>query len=483
MANQKPQAMNEGKQIKFGTSGWRGILAEDFTFDRVRIVAQSIAEYLNQNGSEPARVIVGYDTRFLGKGFADAVASVLAGNGIQIIGSTDPVPTPVVSFEIVNRKLSGGVTVTASHNPPEWNGLKFSPAWGGPALPETTRQIEARANALLADPKTIPSIDRAEAAAEGLWQEERIGDAYREKVSHLLNQSAFAEGKLRVAVDPFWGTSLGYLDRMLLEMGATIDLIHNERNPNFGGIRPDPEGESLSDLIVKTREGNYDLGLATDCDADRFGILDRGGIPIVPNYIIALLVDYLVTDRKWSGKIARSVATSHLVDAVARHHRLEVIETPVGFKYIGELIAKNEILLGGEESGGISIRGHLPEKDGILTCLLVAEMVAKRKRSIRTMLDDLFQRVGAFFPMRRDLHLSEKGRERVTALLKNPPTKIGGKKILSTSTIDGTKFFLEGGGWTLIRPSGTEPVVRIYVETSEEKESELLAGACQALIE
>ncbi|TAK08081.1 MAG: phosphoglucomutase/phosphomannomutase family protein [Candidatus Manganitrophaceae bacterium] len=476
--------MNGKEPIKFGTSGWRGILAEDFTFDRVRVVAQSIAEHLKEtSGDGPGRVIVGYDTRFLGKRFAGTVASVLAGNGIGVIRSTDPVPTPVVSFEIIQRKLSGGVTVTASHNPPEWNGLKFSPAWGGPALPETTRQIETRANALLEDPTEIPRMEQAEAERKGIWKEERTGDAYREKVSRLLDRSVFEQGKLRVAVDPFWGTSLGYLDRILLEMGAAIDLIHDERNPNFGGIRPDPEGESLAELIGKTREGNYDLGLATDCDADRFGILDRGGIPIVPNYIIALLVDYLVTDRKWTGKIARSVATSHLVDAVARHHHLEVIETPVGFKYIGELIAKNEILLGGEESGGISIRGHLPEKDGILTCLLVAEMVAKRKRSIRAMLDDLFRQVGAFYPMRRDLHLSEKGRERVAALLKNPPAAIGGKKVLSTSKLDGTKFFLEGGSWTLIRPSGTEPLVRLYVETPAEKESELLAAACQALIE
>lgn len=475
---------NEHQKIKFGTSGWRGILAEDFTFDRVRVVAQAIADYLNENRKgSPPQVIVGYDTRFLGKRFAEAVASVLAGNGIGVIRSADPVPTPVVSFEILQRKLSGGINVTASHNPPEWNGLKFSPAWGGPALPETTRQIEARANVLLKEPSAVRPLTRAEAEKQGLWQDERIGDAYREKVSHLLDRSAFEQGKLRVAVDPFWGTSLGYLDRILLDMGATIDLIHDERNPTFGGIRPDPEGESLSELILKTREGNYDLGLATDCDADRFGILDRGGVPVVPNYMIALLVDYLVTDRKWTGKIARSVATSHLVDAVARHHGLEIIETPVGFKYIGELIAKNEILLGGEESGGISIRGHLPEKDGILTCLLVAEMVAKRKRPIRTMLDDLFRRVGAFFPLRRDLHLSEKGRERVAALLKNPPATIDGKKVISTSTLDGTKFFLEGGSWVLIRPSGTEPVVRIYVETAEEKGSERLAGSCQALIE
>lgn len=474
---------NEKQKIKFGTSGWRGILAEDFTFDRVRVVAQAIADGLNQNPATPPQAIVGYDTRFLGKRFAEAVASVLAGNGIGVIRSTDPIPTPVVSFEIINRKLSGGVTVTASHNPPEWNGLKFSPAWGGPALPETTRQIEERANVLLEMPEGIFQLARAEAEKRGLWRDEPIGDAYREKVSRLLDRSVFTQGRLRLAVDPFWGTSLGYLDRILLEMGASVDLIHAERNPTFGGIRPDPEGESLSDLILKTREGDYDLGLATDCDADRFGILDRGGVPIAPNYIIALLVDYLVTDRKWTGKVARSVATSHLVDAVARHHRLEVIETPVGFKYIGELIAKNEILLGGEESGGISIRGHLPEKDGILTCLLVAEMVAKRKRPVRVMLDDLFRRVGAFYPLRRDLHLSEEGRERVASLLKNPPAKIGGKKVISTSNLDGTKFFLEGGSWALIRPSGTEPVVRIYVETSEEKESERLAGSCRALIE
>ncbi|MBI3804909.1 MAG: phosphoglucomutase/phosphomannomutase family protein [Nitrospirae bacterium] len=469
--------------IKFGTSGWRGLLAEDFTFDRVRVVAQSIADYLKQNTKGKPTVFVGYDTRFIGDRLAGAVASVLTGNGIAVIRSTDPVPTPVVSFEILNRGLAGGVTVTASHNPPEWNGLKFSPAWGGPALPETTKQIEARANALLDQPIQIPQKSRAEAEREGLWRDERIGDTYREKVVGLLSKSVFSQGTLRIAVDPFWGTSLGYLDRILIELGTPVDLIHAERDPNFGGIRPDPEGESLAGLIQKMRDGAYDLGLATDCDADRFGILDRGGVPIVPNYIIALLIDYLVTDRKWTGKVARSVATSHFVDAVAHEHKLEVIETPVGFKYIGELISKKEILLGGEESGGISIQGHLPEKDGILTCLLVAEMVAKRKRSIRAMLDDLFRRVGFFHPLRRDLHLSEEGKTRASALVKNPPGSIAGKKVLSVSHLDGVKLFLEGGGWALIRPSGTEPIVRLYVEASEEKESEQLAGACQALIQ
>lgn len=471
------------QKIKFGTSGWRGLLAEDFTFDRVRVVAQSIADYLKETAPGRPTVFVGYDTRFIGKRFAEAVASVFAGNGIAVIRSADPVPTPVVSFEILDRSLSGGVTVTASHNPPEWNGLKFSPAWGGPALPETTKQIERRANALLEQPLQIPQKGRIEAEREGLWRDEPIGDAYRERVLGLLDRSAFSQGSLRIAVDPFWGTSLGYLDRILVDMGNPVDLIHAERDANFGGIRPDPEGESLSDLLQKVQGGNYDLGLATDCDADRFGILDRDGTPIVPNYIIPLLIDYLVTDRKWTGKVARSVATSHLVDAVARHHRLDLIETPVGFKYIGELISKKEILLGGEESGGISIQGHLPEKDGILTCLLVAEMVAKRRRPLRAMLDDLFRRVGPFHPLRRDLHLSEEGKEKATALVKNPPNSLAGKKVLSVSRIDGVKLFLEGESWVLIRPSGTEPIVRLYAEASGQAESERLAGACEALIQ
>ena len=473
------------KKIQFGTSGWRDILAEGFTFDRVRLVTQAIADLLNQDRANGApRILVGYDTRFLGKRFSEAVASVLAGNRIQVIRSTAPVPTPVISFEILRRKLAGGINVTASHNPPEWNGLKFSPAWGGPALPETTRQIETRANALLADSASMRQSSFKEAQAERLWDEEAIGASYREKVSQLLDESAFhqSKGRFRVAVDPFWGTSLGYLDRILKEKGVQVDLIHEERDPTFGGIRPDPEGESLADLIRKVKDGNYDLGLATDCDADRFGILDKGGAAIPPNYVIALLLDYLVTDRKMTGKVARSVATSHLVDAVARHHRLELIETPVGFKYIGELIAKDALLLGGEESGGISIRGHLPEKDGILTTLLVAEMVAKRNRPISTMLEDLFRKVGFFYPKRRDLPLSPAGRERLKSLMDHPPTIIGEKKVIGEGRIDGLKLLLEGGGWVLFRPSGTEPLARIYVEAPEQKESDRLVAACEALL-
>jgi alpha-D-glucose phosphate-specific phosphoglucomutase len=473
------------KKIQFGTSGWRDILAEGFTFDRVRFVTQAVADLLNKesNGTTP-HLLVGHDTRFLGKRFSEVVASVLSGNNIQVIRATAPVPTPVVSFEILRRKLSGGINVTASHNPPEWNGLKFSPASGGPALPETTKQIETRANDLLTSRAAIRQCSFKEAQVKGLWDEESVGEAYREKVSQLLDDTAFHQNKsgFRVAVDPFWGTSLGYLDWILKEKGVAFDLIHAERDPTFGGIRPDPEGESLADLIKKVQEGNYDLGLATDCDADRFGVLDRGGVPIPPNYIIALLLDYLVTDRKMTGKVARSVATSHFVDAVAKHHHLEMIETPVGFKYIGELISKDALLLGGEESGGISIRGHLPEKDGILTTLLVAEMVAKRKCSLQVMLEDLFKKVGSFYPKRRDLPLSPEGRERLKRLMENPPATIGEKKVVGLSQIDGLKLLLEGGGWVLLRPSGTEPLARIYVESAEQKESDRLIATCEALL-
>lgn len=475
------------EKIQFGTSGWRGILAEGFTFERVRLVTQAISDFLNQSaGGSPRRVLVGYDTRFLGKRFSEAVASVLAGNGIQAIRSTAPIPTPVVSFEILRQGLSGGINVTASHNPPEWNGLKFSPAWGGPALPETTKQIEERANSLLESRTAVRRRAYSEAQPEGLWKEEEIGAAYREKVMRFLDDAAFhpgrSKGELRVVVDPFWGTSRGYLDRILREKGVFVDIIHAEDDPSFGGIRPDPEGESLHDLIRKVRGGGYDLGLGTDCDADRFGILDRDGTAIPPNYIIALLLDYLVAERRMTGKVARSVATSNLVDAVARYHHLEVIETPVGFKYIGELIAKDELLLGGEESGGISIRGHLPEKDGILTTLLVAEMVAKRRRTLQEMLNELFQRVGFYYPKRKDLPLTPESREKLAGRLEDPPALMAGKKVVQISRVDGVKLFLEGGGWVLVRPSGTEPVARVYAEASEEKETHRLIEACQALI-
>ncbi len=452
--------------ISFGTSGWRGIIAEEFTFAGVRAVSAAIAESVGP-GETP--LLVGYDTRFLSRRFAEAAAAMVHAAGRAVLFSADPVPTPVVSFEIRSRKLVGGINITASHNPAEYNGIKFSPAWGGPALPAETKKIERRANELLR------KGDLAAATLPPSVKGERLGAEYRKHLlEKILDVRAFS-GAPSVAIDLFWGTAQGYLDTVLKEMGVSVRILHDGIDPLFGGIRPDPEGESLKLLREEVRRHKCLLGIGADCDADRFGIVDRGGEVVPPNLIIALLLDYLVVERKMTGPVARSVATSHLVDRVAKLHGLPVIETPVGFKYLGEMIAADRILLGGEESGGISIRGHVPEKDGIAAGLLVAEMVARRKATLAQMRDALFLRVGPLYSRRWDIPFPPDQRALLAARLADPPSKIGGRNVTKVLRVDGSKLFFSDDSWALLRPSGTEPIVRLYVETREEGEIETVA--------
>lgn len=457
------------RPIRFGTSGWRGIIADEITFERVRVVTAAIAEHLREKGGE--EVAVGFDTRFLSDRFADLSAETLAERGLSVFLSEGPVPTPVVSSEILSRRLSGGVNITASHNPAAYNGIKFSPAWGGPALPEETQGIEDRANRMLQQGDIPPSV---RPAAERI-QKVRMGEAYRRALDRYIDPRVFSGWP--VVIDLFYGTAQGYLDRFLREAGAELNVLHGGYNPGFDGLRPDPEGGSLDSLVAQVKKGNYPLGLATDCDADRFGVIDQGGSYIPPNAIIALLLDYLVRQKGMKGNVARSCATSHLVDAVAASHGLQVIETPVGFKYIGERIARDELLIGGEESGGISIRGHLPEKDGILTSLLVAEMVARHRVSLSTMLAELTRKVGAYYNRRIDLPLSPAEKSDLMTRLDRPPDRFAGQKVIGVDRLDGLRLSLEGGGWVLIRPSGTEPVVRFYMESPIEKDIAVFQSA------
>ncbi|MGH7964990.1 MAG: phosphoglucomutase/phosphomannomutase family protein, partial [Candidatus Binatia bacterium] len=392
----------------------------------------------------------------------------------------------VVAFEILRRRLDGAINLTASHNPYRWNGLKFSPAWGGPALPETTRDIAQRANALLGNGQ-VGRLSVEEARQLGLWVDEEIGAAYRQALGQLIDvdciRHAGKRSGMTVAVDLLWGTAHGFLDCLLEEWGVLGPVFHRERDPYFGGSRPEPVPESMHEMVALLRRGGHTLGVGCDCDADRFGICDRDGTFFVPNFILPLLVDYLVTYRGFTGKVGRSVATSHLMDAVARHYDLELVETPVGFKYLGEMIARDDLLLGGEESGGLSIRGHVPEKDGILACLLVVEMVARTGKSLSELLADLFARVGPLYPSRQDIHLTPVQQERLKESLASPPAQVAGIAVDRLVTVDGLKLYLNGGSWLLVRASGTEPVARLYAETREEETTKtLLIEGQRALI-
>ncbi len=470
-------------KIRFGTSGWRGILGENFTFDHVRVVTQAIADHLRAGGIHDRGIIVGYDARFMGDRFARESVRILAGAGIKSFLCDRDTPTPVISFEILRRRTAGGINFTASHNSYDYNGVKFLSAWGGLALPETTRDIETRANAMLGEFcfKELP-LDQAFRA--GLVEEIDPRGAYIQRLRSLIDLKAIAESGMTIAVNPLYGSGRGYLDVLLREAGVKVVVMNNHPDPYFGGLPPEPSEKSMGDFIALVKGNDaISLGLATDGDADRYGIVDADGTFVEPNLVLALLFDYLVRNKKERGDVARSVATSHFVDAVARLHGLNVLETPVGFKFIGEYIHHNRILIGGEESAGLTLRGHVPDKDGILACLLVAEMVAVEGRSIRKLLADLYRRVGEFHTSRKNIHLSSQLEKVFSGKLKNLPQIMAGRKVAKVVTMDGCKLIFEDGSWVLFRKSGTEPVVRVYAEAGDSSAlAELISEASAFVI-
>ncbi len=450
-------------KIKFGTSGWRAIISDEFTIENVRVVTQAIADYIKGKGQADMGVVVGYDTRFMSERFAETAACVMAGNGIKAFLSDRDVPTPVVSMEILRRKAAGGINITASHNPPEYSGIKFSPDWGGPALPEETKVIEDRANELMLNPVVL-DMPYEEAKYRGLIEEISAVKPYLDDLRNKINFQVIESKSPRVALDPLYGTARGYLDYVLKGLGLDVTVLHDRRDPYFGGHRPEPAEEYLEDLVKVVQDGSYTIGLATDGDADRFGIIDESGEFITPNELIALALDYLIRVRGYKGGVARSVATTHLIDRVAELHGREVYETPVGFKFIGELISQDKLVIGGEESAGLTIKGHVPEKDGILACLLALEMVCSEGISLRKQLDRLFEKTGKVLTRRVNLTLTDELKAGLQKKLEAMPKEFGGKKVVKSVTIDGHKFILEDGSWLLMRLSGTEPVVRLYVE-------------------
>ena len=467
--------------IKFGTSGWRGILADDFTFANARLVCQAIADYLKGEGQAAQGVVVGYDTRFLSETFAATAAEIMAGNGIPVFFTSRDTPTPVVSFAIRLGQRGGGINITASHNPPEWNGIKFSPAQGGPAPTPVTSVIEG----LLREttPDQVKSLPFVEAQNRGLIASIDPREGYFQHLRTLLDTEALSTSGLKVAVDLLYGTGRDYLDAFLKENGVEVKALHGYRDPLFGGHRPEPSAEYLQPLAACLKETGAHLGLAVDADADRFGVMDGQGRYFETNLVLGLLFDHLIKTRGWEGGVARSVATSHLVDKVARAYGRPVFETKVGFKHLGGYLLSGQALMVGEEAEGFSMQGHLPEKDGILACLLVAEMVAKSGKNLPELLQDLFDRVGPVYTQRLDLSLPAEAKRRLLERLKTPPDTFAGAKVVNHVTVDGDKYLLENGSWVCFRPSGTEPVVRFYLEASSPQELERLRLAGGALLQ
>lgn len=461
-------------KIKFGTSGWRAIVADEFTVANIRLAVSGIAAYVKTLPA-PHRVLVGRDPRFLGESFVSEAAAVLAGAGITPIVIPHAAPTPAISYAVRQMKTQGAINFTASHNPPEYNGIKYSTPDGAPALPEVTKQIEAAIAA------NTGSIAKAEPPAGG-FETADVKEDFLKRLAELVDLKAIAKSGIKVVFDPFWGAGRGYSCHILRQAGVTVETVHDYRDVLFGGHAPEPDDHLLGDARAKMKEVGAKIGIATDGDADRFGIVDEDGTFIQPNYIIALLFDYLVETRGWKNGVAKSVATTNLVNALAEHHKVQLYETPVGFKYIGELILQDKIAIGGEESAGLTIRGHVPEKDGVIAGLLVTEMVAVRGKSLGVQLRELFGKVGSFYPVRENFRLTPERMAAFTEKLKADPTELSGRKVVSVVRTDGLKLILNDGSWVCYRLSGTEPVVRAYTEARSEKDMESLSAAAKNFV-
>ena len=460
--------------IKFGTSGWRAIVAEEFTLANIRRAVTGIAKFVSKQPGGSHVVLVGRDPRFLGETFVAQAAAVLAANGVAPRVITDAAPTPAISYAVRRQGVAGAINFTASHNPPEYNGIKFSTSDGAPALPETTSQIEAAIAELGETP--VPE------APAGKFEEVSIKDDYLKRIAELVDLKIIQKSGLKVVFDPFWGAARGYSSEILEQHGVAVETVHDYRDVLFGGHAPEPDGELLDECRAKMKEIGAGIGIATDGDADRFGIVDADGTYIQPNYVIALLFEYLIETRGWKNGVAKSVATTNLINAVAEKNGVPLYETPVGFKYIGELINQDKIAIGGEESAGLTIRGHVPEKDGVLAGLLIAEMVARRGKPLGVQLEELFAKVGSFYPHRENFRLTPEVKDKFTQKVKGDPKELGGQKVAEIVRTDGLKLILEDGSWVCYRLSGTEPVVRVYTEVRRPQDSAKLSEAAKAWV-
>lgn len=443
--------------ITFGTDGWRGVLAADFTFQGVRAVARAVAAYLK--AEEPSRpCIIGYDNRFLAVEMARAAWEVLSREGVEAVLTDRPTPTPVVAYAVKARKAGGAIMFTASHNPPIYQGMKFIPSYAGPASPEITRRLEAAAN--IAKPKErtdgrvpaeVPTFDPA--------------PDYWSHLESLVDFERLESSNLALAYDAMYGVGAEYMARLKPRL-----CLHGEPDPLFGGITPEPTGDGLAPLIQAMQASGAALGLANDGDADRFGVVDPGVGYLSANQVLTLLLWYLTTVKQRKGMVVRTLATTHLLDRIALAHGCQVRETPVGFKYLAQAMLQHEVLLAGEESGGLSIGGHIPEKDGILACLLLAQIRAETGRPLGELLAEIYQTYGSLYTRRIDLHLQPGDRERIEGRFARGkyPRALGGLTVKGVGRVDGYKFLLEGGDWLLLRFSGTEPLVRIYGESARE---------------
>lgn len=462
-------------QITFGTDGWRDLIAEGFTFPNVRRVAAGIGRYIKATYGADRPIVIGHDTRFLARDFARTVVHVLHSEGLRTLLANRDAPTPVMAFAAQDRPTAGAVMITASHNPPQYCGIKYIPDYAGPATKEITDRIVAEIG-------QVSGADLPVGASDG-----EIFDPaprYREAIRKYLDFERIRGARLRVAYDAMHATGRGYTDDLLREAGCEVVSLRTTLDPLFGGAMPEPAPRFLGGLIETVTSGGMALGLSNDGDADRFGVVGEDGRYYVPNQVIALLARHLYKNRGMRGAIVRTVATTHMLDRLAEKYGLPVRETPVGFKWVGAVMRQEPVLIGGEESGGLSVLGHIPEKDGILADLLVAEMVAWEGKPLSEIWRDLVAEVGFESQTRRlDLHLSAAAKDAVMDFFRRrTPSEVAGRKVTGTRTDDGVKLLLEGDCWLLARPSGTEPIIRIYLEAPDSGSLEALHKAADALV-
>ncbi|MGB3205819.1 MAG: phosphoglucomutase/phosphomannomutase family protein [Crinalium sp.] len=467
---------SSSQQIKFGTDGWRGIIADDFTFPNVCKVTRAIASYLETAYSKDRPVLVAYDTRFLADEFARTAASVLADLGWTVLVTDRDCPTPVIAYNARLLNSAGALMFTASHNPAPYCGIKYIPDYAGPATPQITDTIVANIEGATDQPPSGSNLDKVSTFDPK--------PEYLKFIYTLIDVERIKSAKLKVKYDALYSTSRGYLDTVLEHCGCETESFHTYRDVLFGGGMPEPKGEQLIELVEAVKKDHADIGLATDGDSDRFGIVDEQGNVLTPNTVLLLLARHLSKNKGKTGAIVRTVATTHLLDNLAGKYGLQIYETAVGFKYIGEKMRETQVLIGGEESGGLSVIGHIPEKDGILADMLVAEAIAYEGKPLSQLVAEAIAEAdGPLYNNRLDLHLEDAHKAAVLdSFTKNPPAEIAGIKINEVGRKDGIKLYLEEGSWVLLRPSGTEPLMRVYMETNTPEKLAQIAQYMESMI-
>lgn len=466
-------------QIKFGTDGWRGVIAADFTFENLGLVAQATMDYLHNEGLAAKGLVIGYDRRFLSGEFAERVAEIAAGNGINVWLTDGYAPTPAVSWAVHELRAGGGIMITASHNPPKYNGFKVKEAFGGSARPATTKALEEIVAANMADGRKVLATSFTEALADGRVTLFNAGESYCRQLAGYVDLDAIRKARIPAVVDPMFGAGCGFFPQLL----ENVVEIHGTENPSFGGQAPEPIEEHLQEMSQLVASGAYRVGLALDGDADRIGAVDERGEFFSSHRIFTVLLRHLYERKGLRGGVVKTVSTTQMIDRLAEKFGLELFETPIGFKYICELMLEHDILMGGEESGGLGVKGHIPERDGILMGLLLLEAMAMTGKGLRQLLNETMDEIGHFHYRRIDLPIDNRAKERlIEKLTKGGIGTIAARPVISENFRDGFKYIFADGAWLLIRPSGTEPVLRLYSEAGDPSVVEELLAAAGDLI-